>query len=55
MRNNELISKGFNQLLPVLSRYVATSLRDHYGDSWWNEAVLNKLSDIQRQDLPEYY
>lgn len=54
MRNNDLITKGFNQLLPVLSRCVVASLRDHYGDSWWNEAVLNKLTDIQRQDLPEY-
>ncbi|MEA4977767.1 MAG: protease Lon-related BREX system protein BrxL [Methanomassiliicoccaceae archaeon] len=53
MDNNATIVAGFNQLLPVLSKYVTSSLYEQYGDEWWNVAVLNKFDDRQKWDLPQ--
>ncbi|WP_400232261.1 protease Lon-related BREX system protein BrxL [Methanomethylophilus alvi] len=54
MSYNDYIVKGFNKLLPPVSGYVTRVLKEQFGDSWWNEAVLNKLSDKNKRDLPEY-
>ena len=53
MSNNDYIVKGFNKLLPPMSGYVTRALKEHFGDSWWNEAVLNKMTDKNKRDLPE--
>ena len=54
MSYNDYIVKGFNKLLPPVSGYVTRVLKEQFGDSWWNEAVLNKLTDKNKRDLPEY-
>lgn len=53
MSNKSRIEEGFDLLLPVIARQVTDALNDYYGDDWWDVAVLQKLSDIQRRDLPK--
>jgi ATP-dependent Lon protease len=52
MKNDDLVNKGFEILLPALSKYVTTALKEHFGDNWWNEAVMDKLMPHQKRDLP---
>jgi hypothetical protein len=50
--NHELVSKGFRSLLAALSPYVCAMLRHEYGANWWGTAVMGKLRDEQKRDLP---
>lgn len=52
MSNIDQINKGFRLLLPVIAEPVTDALREYYGDDWWKEAVIGRLSDVQRRDLP---
>ena len=52
--NLQLATNGFNKLLGVLSTYIASELIKVYGnDDWWQKGVFDKLSDMQRENLPE--
>lgn len=51
---NDYIVKGFKLLLPVMSDYVTDELKKHYGQDWWQIAVMDRLSDVQKRDLPMY-
>jgi hypothetical protein len=53
MENNHvLVSQGFRILLNILSSYVARELENGFGTDWWKIAVLEKLFDEQKRDLP---
>ena len=54
MTNNDYIVEGFRLLLQPLSKYVCASLKDYFGDLWWNEAVMNVLREEQKMDLPAH-
>lgn len=54
MDNEDIISKGFRLLRTPLLEYVCSGLAEYYGESWWTDGVLDVLSDIQKQGLPEY-
>ena len=54
MSYNDYIVKGFKLLLPVMSDYVTDELKKHYGQDWWQIAVMDRLSDVQKRDLPMY-
>lgn len=51
-RNSDYIGKGFRLLLPVIAKPVTDALKDYYEACWWSDGVLQKLSDVQRRDLP---
>ncbi len=52
MSNIDQINKGFRLLLPVIAEPVTDALREYYGDGWWDTAVIGRLSDVQKRDLP---
>ncbi len=52
MSNIDQINRGFRLLLPVIAEPVTDALREYYGDNWWKDAVIDRLSDVQRRDLP---
>ena len=53
MAENHLkITKGFRILLEGLAPYIARELQIEFGDDWWKEAVIDKLYEDQKRDLP---
>jgi hypothetical protein len=50
--NHELVAKGFRSLLAAFAPYVAAKLHNEYGTNWWDMAVMGKLRDEQKRDLP---
>lgn len=50
--NHTLITKGFRHLLQAIAPYIAFELANTYGKNWWDTAVLGKLYDEQKRDLP---
>lgn len=54
MENNHVVvSQGFRSLLGGFAPYIARELEVEFGPNWWQDAVMNKLYDEQRRDLPE--
>lgn len=51
--NNELVFKGFRHLLKAFAPYICAILKIEYGTDWWRVAVMGKLWDEQKRDLPE--
>ena len=51
-KNYDLVAKGFDSLLSVFAPYICATLRVEYGPDWWNIAVLGRLWDEQKRDLP---
>ena len=51
--NNELVFKGFRHLLKACAPYICALLKIEYGTDWWRVAVMGKLWDEQKRDLPE--
>lgn len=52
MNNHALVGQGFNHLRNALAPYIALELASAFGKSWWDSAVLGKLYDEQKRDLP---
>jgi predicted AAA+ superfamily ATPase len=52
--NHILVSQGFRALLGAFAPYIARELQIEYGDRWWRSAVLDKLYDDQKRDLPAH-
>ncbi|MDX9872399.1 MAG: DUF499 domain-containing protein, partial [Clostridia bacterium] len=53
MENNHTrIAQGFRVLLKALAPYIARELGNEFGKGWWNIAVIEKLYDDQKRDLP---
>lgn len=52
MSNTDYINEGFKLLLPVIATPVTDALRDYYGDDWWDLAVLQRLNDVYKRELP---
>lgn len=50
--NHTQISQGFRILLSALAPYIARELGNEFGQDWWNDAVIDKLYDEQKRDLP---
>ena len=50
--NHELVSRGFRYLLSALAPYIARELQIEYGNNWWKTAVMDKLFDDQKRNLP---
>lgn len=51
-QNHELVSRGFRSLLMAFAPYVCAMLKAQYGENWWAEAVMGKLWEEQRRDMP---
>ena len=51
--NNELVFKGFRHLLKAFAPYICALFKIEYGTDWWRVAVMGKLWDEQKRDLPE--
>lgn len=52
MENYLLVTKGFDSLLKSTVPYIARELIIEYGQDWWEIAVINKLFDDQKRNLP---
>ncbi|MFA7017563.1 MAG: DUF499 domain-containing protein [Sphaerochaetaceae bacterium] len=52
MKNHEMVNTGFRHALKALAPYVARELRSAYGDHWWQDGVLNRLTPEQQRGLP---
>jgi len=53
MENNHMVvAQGFRSLLGALAPYIALELSREFGRDWWNNAILDKLYDDQKRDLP---
>lgn len=52
VENHIHVSQGFRILLKALAPYLARELQSAFGDDWWNEAVIDKLYEDQKRDLP---
>jgi predicted AAA+ superfamily ATPase len=50
--NHALIAQGFRALLAAFAPYVTAMLHSEYGANWWDMAVMGKLRDEQKRDLP---
>lgn len=54
MENNHAqVSQGFRILLGAFAPYIANELKNEFGSDWWNAAVMDKLYDEQKRNLPE--
>lgn len=51
--NHVVVTQGFRSLLGALAPYIALDLSREFGGDWWNNAVLDRLYDDQKRDLPE--
>ncbi len=51
-QNHELVSHGFHSLLKAFAPYVCAMLKAQYGERWWADAVMGKLWEEQRRDMP---
>ena len=51
-KNNDLLNRGFDYLLEALVPYVMRELTQAYGGDFWRVAVLDRLYDDQKRDLP---
>lgn len=55
MENNHLqVSQGFRSLLAAFAPYIARELQMEFGDNWWKMAVMGKLYEEQKRNLPEF-
>ena len=50
--NHTTVAQGFRSLLGAMAPYIARELEMEFGKSWWNDAVIDKLFDDQKRDLP---
>lgn len=50
--NHTHISQGFRILLSAFAPYIARELDNEFGQDWWMDAVIDKLYDEQKRDLP---
>lgn len=50
--NNEKVFRGFRSLLMAFAPYICAMLKVEYGKDWWRIAVMGKLWDEQKRDLP---
>ncbi len=51
--NHAVVAQGFRSLLRALAPYIALELSREFGKDWWNDAVLDKLYEDQKRDLPD--
>lgn len=55
MAENHLkITKAFHLLLKGMVPYLARELKYEYGKDWWRDAVIGRLYEDQRRNLPVY-
>ncbi|MDL2285854.1 DUF499 domain-containing protein [Desulfococcaceae bacterium OttesenSCG-928-F15] len=52
--NHAIVTKGFQALRQALAPYITHELFHTYGENWWEMAVLGKLYDDQKKDLPAH-
>jgi predicted AAA+ superfamily ATPase len=50
--NHALIAQGFRILLGAFAPYIARELGNEYDKDWWGIAVIGKLYEEQKRDLP---
>ena len=50
--NHSIVAQGFRSLLGALAPYIALELSREFGKDWWSIAVIDKLYDDQKRDLP---
>lgn len=50
--NHMLVAQGFRSLLGVFAPYIARELQMEFGKDWWRAAVMDKLYDDQKRNLP---
>lgn len=50
--NHVLVTKGFRLLLGALAPYLAREFQTEFGSNWWTVAVMDKLYEDQKRDLP---
>ncbi len=53
MTNAEYINKGFRLLLPIIAKPTTDALKEYFGEGWWTTAVLERLTGVYREGLPE--
>jgi len=54
MQNNHIhVSNSFRILLNAFAPYIAGELENSFGTNWWKDAVIDKLFDEQKRDLPK--
>jgi len=51
--NHLLVSQGFRHLLNAFAPYIARELQIEFGPQWWKLAVLDRLYEDQKRNLPE--
>jgi predicted AAA+ superfamily ATPase len=51
--NHATVSQGFRYLLSGFAPYIARELEVEFGSDWWNVAIMDKLYEEQKRDLPE--
>lgn len=52
MENQLMVTEGFGILVRSMAPYIAREFEQAYGPDWWKDAVLDKLYDEQKRDLP---
>jgi len=52
MKNYELVNRGLALLRDSLAPYIAREVMIDYGENWWSDAIVDKLYDHQKRDLP---
>ncbi|MCL5982191.1 MAG: DUF499 domain-containing protein [Firmicutes bacterium] len=53
MNNNHAqVAQSFRVLLGAFAPYIARELGNEFGSDWWGIAVINKLYEEQKRDLP---
>ena len=52
MENQLMVTEGFGILVRSMAPYIAREFEQVYGPDWWKDAVIDKLYDEQKRDLP---
>lgn len=52
MENQLMVTEGFGILVRSMAPYIAREFEQAYGADWWEDAVLGKLYDEQKRNLP---
>lgn len=52
MKNHEMVNTGFRHVLKALAPYIARELKAAYGEDWWQDGVIDRLTPDQQRGLP---
>ena len=51
--NCSIVNEAFLEILPTLTEFICSALRNHDNNKWWEKFVLGKLPEQTNNNLPK--